>query len=215
MCHPLKFLIRFKPTGLHTDFLCLRRYLPDIVLGVRSVTISRSEMKGLVWIIFLSTVELKPENADEVRRNFDALNEVLKVTQFLESYDKTLGELYYLDTLADWNYSTNITEANDQATRVISKKLREYEAEAFKVADAFDKTLLDDHPDLLRMLKQVGAKSLPEAEAQELEAAIQAMGSVYGKTKVCLENKPDECYNLGTVTNMYILKEEDSCYFSF
>ena len=161
-------------------------------------------MKSLALIIFLSTVELKPENADEVRRNFDALNEVLKVTQFLESYDKTLGELYYLDTLADWNYSTNITEANDLATRAISKKLREYEAEAFKVADAFDKTLLEDHPDLLRMLKQVGAKSLPEAEAQELEAAIQAMGSVYGKTKVCLENKPDECYNLGTVTNIYI-----------
>ena len=156
-------------------------------------------MKGLALIIFLSTVELKPENADEVRRNFDALNEVLKVTQFLESYDKTLGELYYLDTLADWNYSTNITEENDRATRVISKKLREYEAEAFKVADAFDKTLLEDHPDLLRMLKQVGAKSLPETEAQELEAAIQAMGSVYGKTKVCLENKPDECYNLGMV----------------
>ena len=127
------------------------------------------KMKGLALIIFLSTVELKPENADEVRRNFDALHEVLKVTQFLESHDKTLGELYYLNTLADWNYSTNITEANDLATRAISKKLREYEAEAFKVADAFDKTLLEDHPDLLRMLKQVGAKSLPEAEAQDLE----------------------------------------------
>ena len=154
-------------------------------------------MKGLVLIIFLSTVELKPENADAVKRNFDALNEVLKVTKFLESYDKTLGDLNYLNTVADWNYSTNITEDNDLATREISKKLREYKAEAFKVADAFDKTLLEDYPDLLRMLKQVGAKSLPEAEAQELEAAIQAMGSVYGKTKVCLENKPEECYNLG------------------
>ena len=120
LCLPLKFLIRFKPTGLHTDFLCLRRYLPDIVLGFRSVAISRSKMKGLVLIIFLSTVELKPENADAVRRNFDALNEVLKVTQFLESYDKTLAELYYLDTLADWNYSTNITEANDLATHLLT-----------------------------------------------------------------------------------------------
>ena len=155
------------------------------------------EMKCLVVILIFSAVELKPENADVVRRNFDALDEVLRVTKFLETYDKTLGELLYLDTLADWNYETNITEENDLATREISKKLREYEAEAFKTADGFDKTLLEDHPELLRMLKKVGAKSLPEAEAQDLEAAIQAMGSVYGKTKVCLKNKPDECYNLG------------------
>lgn len=177
----------------------LGRYIPDRDLNFRSVTNRHQtvEMKGLVVILFFSAVELKPEGADAVRRNFDALDEVLRVTKFLETYDKTLGELWYLDTLADWNYSTNITEENDLATRKISKRLREYEAEAFKTADAFDRTLLEDHPELLRMLKKVGAKSLPEAEAKDLEAAIQAMGSVYGKTKVCLENKPDECYNLG------------------
>ena len=49
-------------------------------------------MKGLILTIFLSTVELKPENAD-ARRNFDALNEVLEVTKFMESYDKTLTEI--------------------------------------------------------------------------------------------------------------------------
>ena len=153
-------------------------------------------MKGLLVILFVSSVELKPDNS-LVRHNFNALNEVLKVTEFLESYDKTLGDLYYLDTLADWNYSTNITKENDLATREISKKLREYEAKAFKIADAYDKELLEDHPGLLRILKKVGAKSLPDDEAQKLEEAIQAMGSVYGKTKICLENKTDKCYNLG------------------
>ena len=73
------------------------------------------------------------------------------------------------------------------ASREAAKLLEDYSAEAFKTVESFDKEKIKDHPDLLRYLKKVGGKSLPEDESAELASVIQQMGEIYGSTKVCLE----------------------------
>ena len=44
---------------------------------------------------------------------------------------------------------------------------------------------------------QIGKKSLPEDEADELNTVIQKMGKIYGASKICLDEEEESCYNLG------------------
>ena len=126
------------------------------------------------------------------------LEEILNISGFLDKYDKTYGQLLNQYTLAEWKYNTDITDANAVASREAAKLLEDYSAEAFKTVESFDKEKIKDHPDLLRYLKKVGGKSLPEDESAELASVIQQMGEIYGSTKVCLpdNNSQESCFNL-------------------
>ena len=126
------------------------------------------------------------------------LEEILNISGFLDKYDKTYGQLLNQYTLAEWKYNTDITDANAVASREAAKLLEDYSAEAFKTVESFDKEKIKDHPDLLRYLKKVGGKSLPDDESAELASVIQQMGEIYGSTKVCLpdNNSQESCHNL-------------------
>ena len=49
-------------------------------------------------------------------------------------------------------------------------------------------------------IDKLGKKSLPDDESTELSNIISKMGKIYGAAKVCLQDKSEECYNLGKGT---------------
>jgi len=115
--------------------------------------------------------------------------------EFLAKYNIEAGILTNEMTVADWNYTTNITEENAQISQAAGFKLSVFNAEAFANASQFNTTNFS--PDTKRQLGKVGSKSLPEEEMKELSSILGTMGDIYGSAKVCVPTEHgDECFYL-------------------
>jgi hypothetical protein len=73
------------------------------------------------WGHFIAVILIASCLIDSVK----SLNEEeLAAEEFLTSYDKEVGILMNLMTIASWNYETNITDPNEEASLEASAKVK-------------------------------------------------------------------------------------------
>jgi len=72
--------------------------------------------------------------------------------------------------LADWDYNTNLTDANAEASIAAGLAVGVYGEQANEEASQFDPTNFSD--DTKRQLSKVGGKGLSEEEMQNLSSII-------------------------------------------
>ena len=113
---------------------------------------------------------------------------------FLEYYNKNMLELLNNQTLAQWAYTTNITDHNDRALQAAWARRTKFQAEANFLASRFHTAGFS--ADSRRQFSKVltGSKALPTEEMEEMGELKAKLGAIYAKTKVCLE--PDRCLSL-------------------
>src|SRR5262245_15902469 len=114
--------------------------------------------------------------------------------------DKTNAELSQVSTeaqIVDWEYNTNITDANEAATAKANEKLLGYINQAVSEARRFRGLALDpDSQRELWLLTLSASTAAPDDARRRAEfAEITAkMTGYYGKAKYC--PKPDACKTL-------------------
>merc|ERR1719430_1693155 len=86
--------------------------------------------------------------------------------EFLDYYNSELLRYMNEETIAFWDYSTNITDHNDLLHKLASGRLSGFNSEATLLADRFDTTKFSD--DTRRQFKSVGKKSLSNVEMAEM-----------------------------------------------
>jgi len=115
--------------------------------------------------------------------------------EFLNRYNSEYAVLLNKYVLADWDYNTNLTDANAEASIAAGLAVGVYGEQANEEASQFDPTNFSD--DTKRQLSKVGGKGLSEEEMQNLSSIISEMGSIYGQAKVCRgEGQQEECLAL-------------------
>ena len=111
------------------------------------------------------------------------------VQTFLDNYNEKMSELSKKNTLAWWNYETDMTKEHRQATLEISTETSKYMAEARKNASEFDLSS-DELPDAwkrqLILLKRTAAPKSAE-DAKEVSKLVSKMTSIYSETRVSIE----------------------------
>jgi len=120
--------------------------------------------------------------------------------QFLADAEKRLLELNVKFSRADWEKSTNITDATEALSAEANKAVIEATTELAKEARRFEG--LDLSPDQKRKLKLLKlALVLPApdnpAEREEITKLAASLEGDYGKGKYCPEGDKGKCLSLG------------------
>ncbi|KAA0725569.1 Angiotensin-converting enzyme [Triplophysa tibetana] len=129
----------------------------------------------------------------------DYSQKVVEAQRFVEDYNSTAEEVFYLSIEASWNYITNLTEHNSQLQVITFLEEQEFtEAWGQKAkdtfSDSFTETLNPKVQKILRNIKVLGPANLPTAESERYNAILSQMDSIYSTTKVC--NSTEECWSL-------------------
>ncbi|KAA0725567.1 Angiotensin-converting enzyme [Triplophysa tibetana] len=124
---------------------------------------------------------------------------VVEAQRFVEAYNSTAEEVFYLSTEASWNYITNLTEHNSQLQVITFLEEQEFtEAWGQKAKDTFSdsfiETLNPEVQKILGIIKVLGPANLPTTERERYNAILSQMDSIYSTTKVC--NGTGECWSL-------------------
>ena len=155
--------------GLRLGIICL------LLVGVLSRTWTNKEKKELnkkYWRTVLDLFETE-KSTDEDEAN-----------EFLKYYSDQKLILMNEETVASWNYSTNITDYNDLLSQQASGKLANFESETILLASRFDAQNFSD--DIKRQFQRVGSKSLDWEDMKEMGELKSKMRAIYAKAKVCL-----------------------------
>ena len=122
----------------------------------------------------------------------DQSQDEAEARKFLSYYNDEKLRLLNGETVASWNYSTNITDHNNLLSQLATGKLSVFESEANLIASRFDTSKFSD--DIRRQFDKVGSKSLGLEEMAEMGELKSKMGEIYAKTKVCTDT--NTCLNL-------------------
>ena len=122
----------------------------------------------------------------------DQSQDEAEARKFLSYYNDEKLRLLNGETVASWNYSTNITDHNNLLSQLATGKLSVFESEANLLASRFDTSKFSD--DIRRQFDKVGSKSLGLEEMAEMGELKSKMGEIYAKTKVCTDT--NTCLNL-------------------
>ncbi|KAA0725566.1 Angiotensin-converting enzyme [Triplophysa tibetana] len=124
---------------------------------------------------------------------------VVEAQRFVEDYNSTAEEVFYLSTEASWNYNTDMTEHHSKQQMIASLENQEFtEAWAQKAKDTFSdsfiETLNPEVQKILSKIKVLGSANLPTAERERYNTILSQMKSIYSTTKVC--HSTEECSSL-------------------
>jgi len=146
--------------------------------------------------------EMPHEDLVQVFKNLD---EETLAKLYLSQYDLELGRLRTKETVAAWNYNTNITDHNSNLSQEAGLNSTIYESEAYQIVSGFNQTGFSF--DTKRQISKVGQKSLSEAKTKELSEVLAEMGKIYGSSEVCLPNK--KCLQLSPGLNQIMENSTD------
>jgi len=133
-------------------------------------------------------------NADIIDQDASGSNDKEEeAKKFLAEYNREYGKLLNLQTIADWNYNTNITKENALAAKVALLKVSEYNGLASQTANTFNTTNFSY--DTIRQLGNVGSYELDKEELEEITDVIAKMGEIYGSSCVTMK-EGGECLQL-------------------
>jgi peptidyl-dipeptidase A len=128
------------------------------------------------------------------------------VRLFLDGVDQQLRTLTVAATEADWDKSTNITDATERRSAQANEALMAYLSEAIHAAIGYRGVPVESAGDArkLALLERSAGLPAPEdpARREELAAIATRMESLYGKGKVCAQGDPARCRDLGQLSDV-------------
>ena len=123
---------------------------------------------------------------------------------FLAATDRGLREAWTKRDLADWERSTNITEATEAEAARTAEAAMAFQTQAIRDARRFEPVLdqLDEASRRQFLLLRLAGQPAPEdaAKASELAKLLPEMDSAYAKGKVC--DDKGRCQDLGELTDV-------------
>nr|CAD7567519.1 unnamed protein product [Timema californicum] len=107
--------------------------------------------------------------------------------QFLREYEREAAEMCFRVKQSQWNFSTNITDANKR--RMLEEQALESKLDrlSWRRATSFTWTRLPDSQTRrqLNMLVTQTRAGLPDNEFDELQQVISEMKDIYSRARVC------------------------------
>uniref|UniRef100_W5MLV3 Angiotensin-converting enzyme n=1 Tax=Lepisosteus oculatus TaxID=7918 RepID=W5MLV3_LEPOC len=117
---------------------------------------------------------------------------------FLDEFDKNATHLTYLNSLASWEYNTNITEENAKKMNEMGVQWSEFytrvseESSKFNIEQMADKKIILQ----LQLLQDKGSGVLPKDKFDHLNKVLSEMSTIYSTGTVCKVDDPFDCETL-------------------
>jgi peptidyl-dipeptidase A len=122
-------------------------------------------------------------------------DDAIKAEVLADTVNEQLRVRYNTETIANWNYESNLTDHNQQIAlnistdnakygKIIAKQLKNYNYNLFENEDLKRK---------FKLLSDLDDAVLPDDQYEELYNAISAMEQNYAKVKVCDFKNSSKC----------------------
>lgn len=140
---------------------------------------------GIV-LYFVLSAQAKDPNIEE---------EEIHAYNFLQTINKKNLENSYRATVAQWDYESNITDANLEKTLAISAEVAESEKETWQQVKQFNWRAFSDYniKRQFMLYSILGSSALPENEYKYLKKNISDMEAIYAKGKICDYQNKTKC----------------------
>ncbi|XP_054829166.1 angiotensin-converting enzyme 2 [Eublepharis macularius] len=121
-----------------------------------------------------------------------------KAKEFLEQFNLRVENLTYENSLASWDYNTNITEENAKKMNEEGFKWSTFYEEASQNASDFDVNIISDAHDKLQIqfLQDKGSSVLSAEKKSKLNRILNTMSTIYSTGMVCKPEDPSTCLPL-------------------
>ncbi|XP_038048596.1 angiotensin-converting enzyme-like [Patiria miniata] len=127
----------------------------------------------------------------------ELITDLNQAREFLASYNESLSVLEYEATLAGWEFSTNISDHNEQKEVEANLVYAAFINEAGQNASRFDDTTFpDDVRRRLSKIRDIGTAALDSAKVEELNELINSMTDNYSTGTVCRPENASVCLQL-------------------
>ncbi|PSN41387.1 Angiotensin-converting enzyme [Blattella germanica] len=141
-------------------------------------------------LVFIGASGFDPEQ--EMQKMPD---EEARAKEYLEYLDREYSKWATKQTVAEWNYASNITDENLQEKLAISAEAAKFSKQEWQETIKYPWTTYKD-PDVRRQfMKQsvLGTAALDADKHQKLEELVSEMSSIYSKAKICDYKNPSKC----------------------
>lgn len=121
--------------------------------------------------------------------------EEIIASEYLVNLNKQLALKTNLETVASWNYASNITDENEARKNEVSAEVAKFMRQVGEENKKFNwrSYQSDDLRRQFKMMTKLGYAALPEAEYAELLEVLSSMESNFAKVRVCDYNNRDKC----------------------
>ncbi|XP_020642422.3 angiotensin-converting enzyme 2 isoform X1 [Pogona vitticeps] len=121
-----------------------------------------------------------------------------QAAQFLMEFNAQAENLSYENSLASWNYNTNITEENAKNMNKAGAAWSEFYDAAVKTASEFDINSISNETIKLQLLflQNRGSSVLPIEKRNQLNTILNQMSTMYSTGTVCTLADPFTCLPL-------------------
>ncbi|XP_053826884.1 angiotensin-converting enzyme 2 [Vidua macroura] len=114
---------------------------------------------------------------------------------FLKEFNRRAEDISYENSIASWNYNTNITEENANKMSEAGARWSAFYEEASRNASNFQvDNIADDLTKLqIQILQEKGSSVLSPEKYNRLGTVLNTMSTIYSTGTVCKINNPSEC----------------------
>uniref|UniRef100_A0A663M8Y2 Angiotensin-converting enzyme n=1 Tax=Athene cunicularia TaxID=194338 RepID=A0A663M8Y2_ATHCN len=114
---------------------------------------------------------------------------------FLEEFNRRAEDISYENSLASWNYNTNITEETARKMNEAGAKWSTFYEEASRNASSFPLASIQDALTRLQIqsLQDRGSSVLSQEKYSRLSTVLNTMSTIYSTGTVCKITDPSEC----------------------
>lgn len=145
------------------------------------------------------TTEVESETTESQTASTEAAEtqeDLLKrATKFLSRVDKAYAEWNNKQSLAEWQYASDLTDENLAKKLNVSAAAARFFKSSWEEVNAFPWKEIDDEQIKRQFskLSVLGIAALPEDEHQEFEKTVSEMQNIYSKAKICEYKNPNKC----------------------
>ncbi|XP_056647591.1 angiotensin-converting enzyme-like isoform X1 [Diorhabda sublineata] len=149
------------------------------------ITLTAMVAVGVI-LYFVLSVHAKDPNIEE---------EEMSAYNLLQTINKKNEENSYRSSLAQWDYESNITDANLEKALAISAEVAESEKEAWQQVKQFNWKSFSDYNIKRQFMfySVLGSSALPENDYKYLKKNISEMEAIYAKGKICDYHNKTKC----------------------
>ncbi|XP_011631849.1 angiotensin-converting enzyme-like [Pogonomyrmex barbatus] len=147
-------------------------------------------------VITLVIAKPTSEDAVNISKNLQTADDLLKSAQeILKRLDAQYAEWSNKQSIAGWNYASNLTDANLAEKLKVSAEAARVSKQMAQEVNSFSWRDLEDES-LKRQFKKLGVlgtAALPEDSYKEFETTISQMENIYSTAKICDYNNKSKC----------------------
>lgn len=135
------------------------------------------------WLLCSLSALVTPQDVTQQAQNF------------LEEFNRRAENISYENSIASWNYNTDITEENAIKMNEAGARWSVFYEEASKNASTFPvESITDDLTKLqIQTLQERGSSVLSAEKYNRLGTVLNTMSTIYSTGTVCKINNPSEC----------------------